>query len=198
MTCEVFIVYFNFLCKFYWCMVSDLSDILVPALFFIIKLCMWGWATFTKMPTFKKSLKGALLLYTVYENAASSREPVSQTTLTKQCKLFKTSTSGHRWVVLNGCGALLYLTRLTITYPSNSWLVGGQMCLFTCLWDSSYAHQWYSSLICSLWHNISAAPKRKNALKLMFIHYGLWQVCLNVCRLHQLVLTRSLLEQMLM
>lgn len=198
MTCEVFIVYFNFLCKFYWCMVSDLSDILVPALFFIIKLCMWGWAIFTKMPTFKKSLKGALLLYSVYENAASCREPVSQTTLTTQCKLFKTSTSGHRWVVLNGCGALLYLTRLTITYPSNSWLVGGQMCLFTCLWDSSFVHQWYSSLICSLWHNISAAPKRKNALKLMFIHYGLWQVCLNVCRLHQLSLTRSLLEQMLM
>ena len=198
MTCEVFIVYFNFLFKFCWCMVSDLSDILVPALFFIIKLCMWGWATFTKMPTFKKSLKEALLLYSVYENAASSREPVNQTTLTKQCTLFKTSTSGQWWVVLNGCGALLYLTRLTITYPSNSWLLCGQMCLFTCLWDSSYVHQWYSSLICSLCHNISAAPKRKNALKLMFIHYGLWQVCLNVCRLHQLVLTRSLLEQMLM
>ena len=172
--------------------------ILVPAFFFIIKLCMWGWATFTKMPTLKKSLKGGLLLYSVYENAASSREPVSQTTLTKQCKLFKTSTSGQWWVVLNGCGALLYLTRLTITYPSNSWLVGGQTCLFTCLWDSSCVHQCYSSLICSLWHNISAAPKRKNVLKLMFIRYGLWQVCLNVCRLHQLVLTRSLLEKMLM
>ena len=198
MTCEVFIVYFNFLFKFCWCMVSDLSDILVPALFFIIKLCMWGWATFTKMPTFKKSLKEALLLYSVYENAASSREPVSQTILTKQCKLFKTSTSGHRWVVLNGCGALFYLTRLTITYPSNSWLVGGQTCLLLFLWDSSCVHQWYSSLICSLWHNISAAPKRKNALKLMFIHYGLWQVCLNVCRLHQLVLTRSLLEKTIM
>ena len=173
-------------------------QIFCSQLLLIIKLCMWGWPTFTKMPTFKKSLKEAPLLYSLYENLASSREPVSQTTLTKQCKLFKTSTSGHRWVVLNGCGALLYLTRLTITYPSNSWLVGGQMCLFTCLWDSSYVHQWYSSLICSLWHNISAAPKRKNALKLMFIHYGLWQVCLNVCRLHQLSLTRSLLEQMLM
>lgn len=139
MTCEVFIVYFNFLFKLYWCMVSDLSDILVPALFFIIKLCMWGWATFTKMPTFKKSLKGALLLYTVYENAASSREPVSQTTLTKQCKLFKTSTSGHRWVVLNGCGALLYLTRLTITYPSNSWLVGGK-CAFLLVYEILLMH----------------------------------------------------------
>ena len=111
--------------------------------------------------------------------------------LTQQwtCRLFKGKTNGHRMddgFSLNGHSAFIVVFNKT---SKNS---------YTCTrLVSGCSSTWHCSLIFGfIWYDISDAPKSKNAQKLIYTHYGLWQVCLNVCRLHQLILTRSLLEQM--